>query len=80
MEIIKNNKKYFYSVPNDNKYDYNYLCNKLAELNITKSRINHKYCLVFSEKKILTKLKKSFNVKFTCVDDQDKMYIYTIMF
>jgi len=81
MEIIKNNKTYFYSVPNYN-YNYNYLCEKLAELNINRTRINYKYCLVFSNKKILTKLKKYFKneILYNGVDDLDNSYIYTIIF
>ena len=82
MEIIKNNKLYFYSVPNYIDYDYNYLCEKLAELNITRTKINNKYCLVFSDKKILTKLKKYFKTKilYNGVDDYDNSHIYTITF
>ena len=38
MEIIKNNKKYLYNVPNYNKYDYLNLANNLAELNIERVR------------------------------------------
>lgn len=81
MEIIKNNKIYFYSIIDNG--EYNYLCDKLSDLNITRCRINKRYCSLFSKKRILTKLKKYFSkdkITFEGIDDYDKSYIYVINF
>jgi hypothetical protein len=79
MEIIKNNKKYWYNIPTTGQYDYKNLIEKLSELDVERTRINYKYCWLYSNKKILTKLKKHFkDVKFDGIDDYDQTYMYTI--
>ncbi len=81
MEIIKNNKKYFYSIPTFKDVDYSYLTNILSDLDIERCRINIKFCWIFSKKKILTKLKYKFNKKeinYYGIDNYDNSYIYRV--
>jgi len=79
MKIIKNNKIYFYNTPNDK--DYSDIINILSDLNIDRTRINTKYCLIFSKKRILTKLKKHYkNIIVEGIDNYDNSYIYKITF
>lgn len=77
MEIIKNNKTYFYNTPTDK--DYTFIVNILSDFDIIRCRINYKYCILFSDKKIKTKLKKFFkNITYDGIDMYDNKHIYTI--
>lgn len=79
MKVIKNDTTYFYNVPLDK--DYNFIVKVLSDFGIIRCRINTKYCLVFYNKKILTKLKKNFKtVSFEGKDDWDNSYIYKITY
>lgn len=81
MEIIKNGKEYFYSMPPEyiKGYDYHKLIDILSDLDIEIARSGRKYCYVFSPKKILTKLKKYFkNVEHNSYDKRDKLHCYMI--
>lgn len=79
MEVIKNNITYFYNVPFDK--DYNFIVNILSDIGIKRCRINTKYCLVFYNKKILTKLKRNFkNVSFEGKDNWDNSFMYKIIY
>lgn len=59
IEIKKNNKIYHYSIPDNVNYDYMKVLNILADLDITYTKLSSFfYGRIFSEKKILIKLKK----------------------
>lgn len=81
IEIINNNNNFFYSKPSYKGYDYLSLIKKLYELNITQIRIGIKSCNIVSDKKILTKLKKSFGNKkvFFTGSYKEKIYQYNII-
>lgn len=78
MKINKNGKNYFYWYPNYNGYDYNYLVDKLSDLDIETARIGYKYCRIKSNKRILTKLKKFFGNDKVVLNNFDLKYSYTI--
>lgn len=77
--IIKNNKTYFYNTPNDK--DYTNIVEFLSDMDIERTRINYKYCVLYSKIKILTKIKKIFK-NTTCegFDNYDNTHIYKINF
>jgi len=81
MEIIKNNKRYFYSMPTFKDVDYSYIADILSDLDIERCRINIKFCWIFSKNKILTKLKHKFKnkeISYDGVDIYDNTHMYTI--
>jgi hypothetical protein len=75
MEIIKNKKTYFYSIPSIGNFEY--LTEKLSDLDLNKVRITSRYTLIFNDKRILSKLKKYFDDVYL-YDKNNKEYIYII--
>lgn len=81
IEIKKNNKTYFYSIPEYNIDYYEKISNFLAELDIDRGKVNARFCSIYSKKRILTKIKNFFKnkkIEYYGIDKFDNTYIYSI--